>query len=220
MRYVLLTLTVFVLLACQVPLMGLMGAGAFTLDLPLIAVMYLAATSRPLGGFVTAVLFGLLADSFSPGAVLGTHMEIMGLLFLANLALAQDAGIDGYLHYGVDGEISAEGNDHLLLNGNARRDRDGLVETIIVVKALPIEIVEGGDGAVERTGDGQRRAAGGGVEQHREILQCVGTGIGIIGIIGGDAGRAKIDPQAGIADDRKAGFVRFAPGVSIVEIKL
>jgi rod shape-determining protein MreD len=88
MRYVLLTLTVFVLLACQVPLLGLLGVHAFTLDLPLIAVMYLAATSRPLGGFVTAVFVGLLADSFAPGAVLGTHMEIMGLLFLANLLLA------------------------------------------------------------------------------------------------------------------------------------
>ncbi len=88
MRYVLLTVLVFVLLACQVPILGLVGVHAFTLDLPLLAVIYLAATSRPMGGFVTAVVIGLLADSFAPGSVLGTHMEIMGLLFLANFALA------------------------------------------------------------------------------------------------------------------------------------
>lgn len=88
MRYFLILLLVFVLLACQVPLLGLLGIHAFTLDLPLLAVMYLAVTSRPLGGFVAAVLAGLLADSFAPGAVLGTHMETMGLLYLGNLAIA------------------------------------------------------------------------------------------------------------------------------------
>lgn len=88
MRYGLLTLLLFVLLACQVPLLRLLGVHPFTLDLPLLVVLYLAVTSRPMGGFVTAVLVGLLADSFAPGAVLGTHMEIMGLLFLGYFALA------------------------------------------------------------------------------------------------------------------------------------
>ncbi|HQC44948.1 MAG: hypothetical protein ACOX51_01790 [Myxococcota bacterium] len=90
MRYFLLLVTFFVLMAAQSSFLGLFGLGAYSVDLPLIAVMYLASTSsrRRMGSFITAVAIGFLADSFAVGSIFGIQMEIAGLLFLSSMALA------------------------------------------------------------------------------------------------------------------------------------
>ncbi len=88
MRYLVLTVLVFVLFAVQAPVVRAVGWGALSVDVALLAVLYLAATSPPFGGFVTSVLIGLVADSFTPGGILGMNMEVMGIVFLVGRGLA------------------------------------------------------------------------------------------------------------------------------------
>ncbi len=88
MRYVALTVLVFVLFAVQAPIVKALGWGAASVDIALLAVLYLAATSPALGGFVTSVLLGLVADSFTPGGILGMYMEVAGVVFLVGRGLA------------------------------------------------------------------------------------------------------------------------------------
>lgn len=88
MRYLVLTVLVFVLFAVQAPVVKALGWGAASVDVALLAVLYLAATSPAFGGFVTSVVLGLVADSFTPGGVLGMYMEVAGIVFLVGRGLA------------------------------------------------------------------------------------------------------------------------------------
>ncbi len=89
MRYLILTLLVFILFAVQAPIVKALGWGAASVDVALLAVLYLAATSPAFGGFVTSVVLGLVADSFTPGGILGMHMEVAGVVFLVGRGLAE-----------------------------------------------------------------------------------------------------------------------------------
>jgi rod shape-determining protein MreD len=87
-RYAILAILVFLLLAIQTPVLRVMGLDAWGVDVGLLTVLYLAATSSPLRGFVAAWAIGFVVDSFTLGGVLGMHMEIMGIMFLVSLGLA------------------------------------------------------------------------------------------------------------------------------------
>lgn len=89
MRYLVLTVFVFFLFAIQSPIVHAIGMSAAAVDVALIAVLYLAATSPAFGGFVTSVMLGLVADSFTPGGILGMYMEVMGILFLVARGFAE-----------------------------------------------------------------------------------------------------------------------------------
>ena len=71
----------------QSPIFGFLGVRASLLDLPLIATLYFAGTSRAVRGFVASVAVGLVADAFTPGGLLGMNAEIHGILFLLLLGL-------------------------------------------------------------------------------------------------------------------------------------
>lgn len=88
MRHVLIAVIVFLLLALQTPVLHVLNLSAYSMDVGLLAAMYLAATSDRFGGFVTSVGIGLLADSFTAGGILGMHMEILGIMFLMARGLA------------------------------------------------------------------------------------------------------------------------------------
>jgi rod shape-determining protein MreD len=88
MRYALLSVLVFLLLTIQTPLLHVAGISEYAVNMALLATLYLAATSTPLAGFVTAVVLGLVADSFTAGGIVGMNMEIMGLLYLVSRGLA------------------------------------------------------------------------------------------------------------------------------------
>jgi rod shape-determining protein MreD len=88
MRHVILTLVVFLLLAVQAPLLHVLGLAAWSLDVGLLAVLYLAATSSRLDGVINAAIIGFIVDSFTPGGVLGMHIEILSLMFLVAIGLA------------------------------------------------------------------------------------------------------------------------------------
>ncbi len=88
MRSALLLVVLALLMALQSPIFGLLGVRASLLDLPLIATLYLAGTSRALRGFVASAIVGLVADAFTPGGLLGMNTEIHGILFLLALGLA------------------------------------------------------------------------------------------------------------------------------------
>ena len=88
MRYFVLSLIVFLLLALQTPLLHVLGLSAYSIDVALLAAVYFAATSGPLGGFVASALVGLGADAFTPGGILGMNMEIMGIMYLVALGLS------------------------------------------------------------------------------------------------------------------------------------
>jgi len=87
-RSVILVLVLVLLMALQSPVFGILGVRASLLDLPLIATLYFAGTSRALRGFVASVIVGLVADAFTPGGLLGMNAEIHGILFLLALGLA------------------------------------------------------------------------------------------------------------------------------------
>jgi rod shape-determining protein MreD len=87
MRYGILILLMVLLLAVQVPVFAMFGFGAHALDLALIATLYVASTSRPMPGFLTAIAFGVVADAFTPGGLLGMNMEILGAIHLVALGL-------------------------------------------------------------------------------------------------------------------------------------
>lgn len=90
MRYLILTGIVFLLYAVQAPVVRAIGlGGAVSVDVSLLAVLYLAASSPAFGGFVTSVLLGLVADAFTPGGILGMYMEVMGIMFLVGRGLAE-----------------------------------------------------------------------------------------------------------------------------------
>jgi len=89
LRYIVLTITVFVLFALETPVLNVLGLSAYSIDVALLAAIYLAATSPRFGGFVTAVIIGFVADSFTPGGVLGMNMEIMGIIYLVTRGLAE-----------------------------------------------------------------------------------------------------------------------------------
>jgi len=88
-RYFVLTVAVFLLFAMQTPVLSVLGLSVYSVDIALIAVIYMAAAFPALGGFLTAVAVGFIADSFTPGGVLGMNMEIMGILFLMARGLAE-----------------------------------------------------------------------------------------------------------------------------------
>lgn len=87
-RYVIHTLLVFLLLVLQAPVLQVSGLSAWSLDVGLLTVLYLAATSPRTPGFVTAVVIGFAVDSVTPGGVLGLNMEIMGIMYLVAMGLA------------------------------------------------------------------------------------------------------------------------------------
>lgn len=88
MRYLVLTLTVFLLFAIETPVLNVLGLSVYSIDVALLMVIYLAPTSPAFGGFVTAFVVGFVADSFTPGGILGMNMEIMAILFLLTRGLA------------------------------------------------------------------------------------------------------------------------------------
>jgi len=88
LRYVVLTVLVFLLLAVQAPVLQVLGLSAWSLDVGLLTVIYLATTSPRLPGFVTAAVIGFVVDSFTPGGVLGMYTEIMGIMYLVAMGLA------------------------------------------------------------------------------------------------------------------------------------
>lgn len=88
MRHVLLGLVVFVLLAVQAPLLHVLDLTGWAVDVGLVTVLYLSATSSRLAGFVTSVVVGLIVDAFTPGGILGMNTEIMGIMFLVGLGLS------------------------------------------------------------------------------------------------------------------------------------
>jgi len=88
-RYVAIITAVIGLLAAQMSLLQAFGVTAYSVDLTLLAVLYLAATSPVFGGFVASVVLGLVSDAFTPGGILGMNMEIMGILFLVGRGLAE-----------------------------------------------------------------------------------------------------------------------------------
>ncbi len=87
MRSFLLLLVLVLLMAVQSPLFAVLGIRPSLLDLPLIATLYLASSSRALRGFVASVGVGLIADAFTPGGLLGMNAEIHGILYLLALGL-------------------------------------------------------------------------------------------------------------------------------------
>jgi len=89
LRYFILILSVFLIFAVETPILTVAGMNAYSVNVALLAVIYLAATSPPFGGFVTAVIVGFVADSFTPGGILGMNMEIMAILFLVTRGLAE-----------------------------------------------------------------------------------------------------------------------------------
>ena len=88
MRYFLLTLLVFLLLALQTPLMHVLGLSSWSLDVGLLTVIYLSATSSPLRGFIASWAIGFVVDSLTPGGLLGMHTEILAIMFMVSLGLA------------------------------------------------------------------------------------------------------------------------------------
>jgi len=88
MRYAVIATVVFVALAIETPVLQVLDLTGWSLDFGLITVLYLAASSTRTAGFVTSVVIGFILDSFSPGGVLGTNMEIMGITYLVAMGLA------------------------------------------------------------------------------------------------------------------------------------
>lgn len=65
------------------------GWVAMSCDIPLLAVVYLAATDPGLDGFLISLVIGFLADAFIPGGLLGMQMEVLGIAFLIARGLAE-----------------------------------------------------------------------------------------------------------------------------------
>ena len=88
MRYLLLTLTVFLLLAVQAPLLRVLGIEHYSIDAALVAILYLAATASGSAGLIAASAIGFMADAFAAGGILGMNMEILVIMYLLGLGLA------------------------------------------------------------------------------------------------------------------------------------
>lgn len=78
---------VFCLYSIETPILNAWGISAFSVDIALVTTLYLAATSSPIGGFITSIMVGFIADAFTPGGIIGMNMEINGLIFLMALGL-------------------------------------------------------------------------------------------------------------------------------------
>lgn len=82
MRYLFVMAMAFVCMMLQMPLLSLLGLRDFSLDAPLVATVFLAATSPGTTGLVVVSAMGLLTDLFMPGGVPGMQMEILAIVFL------------------------------------------------------------------------------------------------------------------------------------------
>ncbi|HNU68684.1 MAG TPA: hypothetical protein PKH54_12885 [Myxococcota bacterium] len=82
MRNVFVLIAVFVCMMIQVPILTLLGLTTFSVDAPLVAMLYIASTGPGVVGMVIVSLMGLLTDLFMPGGLPGMQMEILVVLFL------------------------------------------------------------------------------------------------------------------------------------------
>lgn len=87
MRYVAIIIVVAILMCIQNPILSLFNMETWGIDAGLVAVLYLAATSHALGGFVASWITGFVVDSFTLGGILGMHMELLALMFLLSRGL-------------------------------------------------------------------------------------------------------------------------------------
>jgi rod shape-determining protein MreD len=82
MRNLFVLIAVFVCMMLQIPVLSLLGLSNFSIDAPLVAMLYIASTGPGSVGLVIVSLMGLLTDIFMPGGLPGMQMEILAILFL------------------------------------------------------------------------------------------------------------------------------------------
>lgn len=89
MRNGVIILLLFGMLAIQTPILSLLGLSNYSANLGVITVMFLAGTASGLGGFVASIIAGVLVDAFTPGGLLGMHMETLGIGYLLAVGLSR-----------------------------------------------------------------------------------------------------------------------------------
>lgn len=90
MRSVFVLIIVFVCLMLQIPALTLLGLQNFSVDVTLVATIFLASSTSGVAPLLVVSLMGLLTDTFMPGGLFGMQMEIQVVMFvLARMAMSR-----------------------------------------------------------------------------------------------------------------------------------